>query len=282
VEPTATGSASDRSELRFDANLKWLFTEFPFERRFVAAATHGFEAVEVTAPYPYPAQILRQLLADAGLQLVLINSPGGETGSPTAYGSACHPADVAQFRAGVALALEYATALNSPYVHLMAGVVPDSVPYDLAYATYLENLAWAAEQASQTDVRLLVEVLNQRDVPGYLLRSQQQAVHAIQTVGNSRVRLTFDIYHCQVNEGDVTTRWRELWPLVGHIQVGDSPGRHEPGTGELCWDFLFGEIAAQGYNGWIGCEYRPSVDTASGLGWRDRYAFTPEGKKRRT
>lgn len=282
MEPDPTGSASGQSKLRFDANLKWLFTEFPFEQRFAAAATHGFEAVEVPAPYEYPTPALRQLLANAGLQLVLINSPGGEAGSPTAYGTACNPDHVAKFRAGVPLALEYAIALNVPYIHLMAGVVPDSVTYDVAYATYLENLAWAAEQAAQTDVTLLVEVINQRDVPGFVLRSQRQAVDAIETVGSSRVRLMFDIYHCQHNGGSVTAQWRELSPFVGHIQVADTPDRHEPGTGELRWEFLFGEIADRGYDGWIGCEYRPSSDTASSLGWRDRFAFTRDDTRHPT
>ena len=276
MERDPTGSASGRSKLRFDANLQWLFTELPFEERFAAAATYGFRAVEVPVPYSYRTPTLGHLLADAGLHLVLINSPGGEAGLPTEYGTACNPEQVAEFRAGIPRALEYATALSVPYIHLMAGIVPDSVPYNVAYATYVENLAWAADEAAQTDVTLLVEVLNQHDVPGFVLRSQQQAVDAIERVGNSRVRLMFDIYHCQRNEGSVMTRWRELLPMIGHIQVADAPDRHEPGTGELPWERLFGEIAARGYDGWIGCEYRPSVDTASSLRWRDRLAFVSE------
>ena len=282
MEANPTGSPGSRSKLRFDANLKWLFTEFPFEERFAAAANHGFEAVEVPAPYSYPTRTVRQLLDDAGLYLVLVNSPGGEAGSPMEFGTACNPDYLEEFRAGVLLALEYATALGAPYIHLMAGIVPDCVPYDVAYATYLDNLAWAAEQAAQTDVTLLVEVMNQRDIPGFVLRSLRQAVDAIETVGSRRVRLMFDIYHCQVNEGSVTTRWRELSPLIGHIQVADSPDRREPGTGELCWQFLFGEIAAKGYDGWVGCEYRPSMDTASTLGWLDRFAFVPDDTKQPT
>jgi hydroxypyruvate isomerase len=160
--------------------------------------------------------------------------------------------------------------------------VPDSVRYEVAYGTYLDNLAWAAQQAAHSDVTILVEVLDQRTAPGFVLRSQRQAVHAIQTVGDSRVRQTFDIYHCQRNEGDVTTLWRELLPWIGHIQVADTPDRHEPGTGELRWEFLFDEIAARGYNGWIGCEYQPSIDTPSSLGWRNRFASTLDDTKKQT
>jgi hydroxypyruvate isomerase len=267
--------------LRFDANVKWLFTELPFEHRFAAAAQHGFDAVEIPAPYAYPASTLTQWLADAGLLLVLINSPGGEPGSPSAYGNACHPGSLAEFRAGFELALEYATALPTRLIHLMAGVVPPEVPHERAKATYLENLAWAAQAARATDITILVEVLNQRDAPGFVLRSLAEAAEAISAAGGAQSRLLFDVYHVQVNQGDPTTRWRELSPIVGHVQIADSPGRHEPGTGELRWDYLFGEIAAAGYDGWIGCEYRPIADTASSLGWRDAYASPQRAKQPR-
>ena len=285
-QTAVTASATDRLEvataqggLRFDANLKWLFTDLPFERRFAASAEQGFEAVEIPAPYPYPTDRLRKWLAEADLQLVLINSPGGEAGSPTAYGNACHPDAVSEFRAGFELALEYATALDTPLVHLMAGVVPESVPHDLAKGTYLENLGWAADQAGQTEVTILVEVLNQRDVPGFVLRSLAEGAAAIAEAGGSQTLMLFDFYHAQVNEGDLTTKWRELSSIVGHVQVGDTPDRHEPGTGELCWDYLFGEIA-EVYDGWIGCEYQPATDTASGLGWRQKYADAAHRTKR--
>jgi hydroxypyruvate isomerase len=259
--------------LRFAANLKWLFTELPFEKRFDAAAAAGFAAVEVTAPYGHAIGELRRWLGNAGVRMVLANTPGGEDGSNTFYGLACHPESVAEFRAGIPLAIEYAVALDVPAVHMMAGVVPDGVPYDVGYATYLENLVWAAEQAAETDIMLVVEVLNQRNVPGFVLRSERQAVEAIDATGLAGIRLLFDVYHVQVNEGDVTTLWRELSPLVGHVQIGDPPGRHEPGTGELRWDFLFDEIAASGFDGWIGCEYRPSTtDTSLSLGWYRRFA----------
>jgi hydroxypyruvate isomerase len=257
--------------LRFDANLKWLCTEVAFERRCAAAAELGFAAVEIAAPYAYPVTSLRHWLAEAGVSLVLINSPGGEPGSLAAHGSACHPGAVAEFRSGAQLALEYATALGAPFIHLMAGVAPDDVPYERSYQTYLDNLAWCAEQAAKTEVTLLVEVINQRDVPGFVLRSLGQAAAVIQAVGSPAVRLLFDVYHCQVNEGDVTTRWRELATLTGHIQVADAPDRSEPGTGELNWDHLLGEISGSGYAGWVGCEYRPTRDTSSSLAWRQRY-----------
>jgi hydroxypyruvate isomerase len=277
TELTVDSAEPVRIDLRFDANLKWLFTEVPFERRFAAAAEHGFTAVEIAAPYAHTVRSLRRWLAEAGVSLVLINSPGGEPRSPTSYGSACHPGAVAKFRAGVQLALEYAAALDAPFIHLMAGVAPSEVPYEVSCQTYLENLAWSAEQAETTNVTLLIEVINQRDAPGFVLKSLGQAAAAIEAVRSSRVRLLFDFYHCQVNEGDVTTRWRQLAPLTGHIQVADVPDRSEPGTGELNWDHLLGEIARSGYGGWIGCEYQPARDTASSLAWRQRYNLANPG-----
>ena len=264
---------SDPIPLRLDANLKWLFTELPFEQRFDAAAQAGFTAVEFPSPYEYPAEQLIRRLADAGLRQILLNTPTGPPDGPTRSGCACQPDRVAEFRNGLLSALDYATALDVPIVHVMGGIQPPDVPRDQAFATYVANLAWAVAQAEQTGVTLVLEAINRRDVPGFVLESLEQADGVVQAIGSDRLALLFDVYHCQVGQGDVATRWRRLYPRVAHVQIGDAPDRTEPGTGELNWEFLFGEIARTGYTGWIGCEYHPVADTAAGLAWRDRYSI---------
>jgi hydroxypyruvate isomerase len=264
-----TGSSSP---LRFDANLKWLFTEVEFEQRFDRAAQAGFRAVEFPAPYEYPSSVLNKYLRDAGLRQVLINSPAGPEDSPDRHGSACIPALTAKFRDGLLRAVEYATDLGATVIHVMGGVRPDEVSSDAAFATYVANVAWAADQAAGTGVTLVLEAINQRDAPGFVLQSIDQAADVVRAVGSPHVALLFDVYHCQVSRGDLTTRLRELLPLTGHIQVADVPDRTEPGTGEIAWGHIFAEIGNAGYAGWIGCEYRPAADTAGGLGWLRRFA----------
>ena len=255
---------------RFCANLGFLFAEMPFLDRFDAAARVGFTAVEYAVPYDYPAPELRARLQDAGLQQVLINSPAGNRAAGE-RGMACVPGRVAAFRDSIGQALDYATALDCKQVHVMAGNPPPEVAWDTAAALYAANLAWAAEQASAAGVKLVIEPLNPRDAPGYLLRTQEQGAAIVAAIGHDRLGLQFDIYHCQTAQGDVTRRLEALMPVIDHMQLADVPGRHEPGTGEIGWDYLFGHIDALGYGGWIGCEYNPAGDTVAGLGWRRRY-----------
>jgi hydroxypyruvate isomerase len=251
---------------RLCANLKWLFTEWPFLDRFAAAAEAGFKAVEYASPYEHPAAEIRARLRACGLKQVLFNTPaaGGS-------GLACIPGQREAFRDGVKQALDYAAALECPLVHLMAGIQPAGVSHDTAAAVYGANLAWAAELAAAAGVRLTLEPINQRDVPGFFLRSQEQGADFIAAVGCERVGLQFDVYHCQVAQGDVTRRLATLLPVIAHLQIADAPGRNEPGSGEIAWDYLFRRIDELGYQGWVGCEYRPAKDTLSGLGWRGRY-----------
>lgn len=256
--------------LRFSANLNWLFTEQPFLGRFEAAARAGFRGVELLAPYEAPAQVVRERLDAAGLELVLINSPAGDRARGE-RGMACIPGREAAFRDSVHRALDYATTLGCPLVHLMAGAKPEDVPADTAAALYAVHLAWAAEQAHAAGIRLAIEAINHRDIPGYLLSTQEQAAALVQAIGPERVGLQFDLYHCQTAQGDVARRMEALLPLITHMQVADVPGRHEPGTGEIGWRYLFGRIEALGYAGWIGCEYGPEGDTVAGLAWRRRY-----------
>jgi hydroxypyruvate isomerase len=268
------------------ANLKWLFTEKAFLERFEAAARSGFNAVEYASPYEYPAADLRARLQDCGLEQVLINTPAGDRADGGGSGFACVPGRQAKFRDGLKQALEYATALDCGLVHVMAGIQPSEVSYDAAAAVYAANLIWAAEAAKGSGVKLVLESINQRDVPCFFLRTQEQGAALVDAIGSDRVGLQFDIYHCQVAQGDITRRMEKLMPLIAHLQLADSPGRNEPGTGEIAWEYVFKRIDELNYRGWIGCEYRPLGETAAGLAWRKRYglhepsSLPPTGRSR--
>jgi hydroxypyruvate isomerase len=255
---------------RFCANLGFLFPDIPFLERFAAAACAGFSGVEFASPYEYPAAELRSRLKDSGLTQVLINSPAGNRAAGE-RGFACLPGRERSFRDGVEQALDYAVALGCQRVHVMAGVPPTDVALDTAAALYAANLAWAGERGLAAGVKLVIEPLNPRDAPGYLLRTQEQGAAIAATIGRDRLGLQFDIYHCQIAQGDVTTRLGALMPAIDHMQLADVPGRHEPGTGEIGWDYVFRRIDELGYAGWIGCEYTPLGGTAEGLAWRQRY-----------
>ena len=255
---------------RFAANLGFLFTELPFLDRFEAAARAGFKGVEFASPYEYPAAELRSRLDAAGLTQVLINSPAGNRAAGE-RGFACLPGREADFRDGVTEALDYAVALGCPCIHVMAGVPPKDLARDTSLALYAANLAWAGEKGLAAGVKLVIEPLNQRDAPGYLLNRQEQGAAIAAAIGRDRLGLQFDIYHCQTAQGDLTTRLANLMPSIDHMQLADVPGRHEPGTGEIGWEFVFRRIDELGYRGWIGCEYNPEGDTVEGLAWRRRY-----------
>lgn len=257
--------------LRFCANLSFLFTELPFLDRFEAAAQAGFEGVEMLSPYEHPATAIRERLLGAGLKQVLFNTYAGDRAGGE-RGMAYIPGRQQECRDTIRQALDYAAALDCRLVHFMAGVRPPEVPRTTALSLYAVNLAWAAEQAHAAGVRLTVEAINQRDIPGYLLETQEDAAEVVRAIGPDRVGLQFDIYHCQTSQGDVARRLETSMPLIAHMQVADVPGRHEPGTGEIGWDFLFRRIEALDYRGWIGCEYQPDRDTVAGLGWRRHYA----------
>lgn len=255
---------------QFCANIGFLFPEVPFLDRFAAAARAGFTGVEFASPYEHPVGELRRRLTDNGLTQVLINSPAGNRAAGE-RGFACLPGREGHFRDGVQQALDYAVALDCKLVHVMAGVAPADLAYDTALALYATNLAWAGERALKAGVKLVIEPLNPRDAPGYLLRTQEQGAAIVAAVGHDRLGLQFDVYHCQTAQGDVTTRLAALMPVIDHMQLADVPGRHEPGTGEIGWEFLFRRIDELGYPGWVGCEYAPAGDTVAGLAWRQRY-----------
>jgi len=254
---------------RLAANLSMMFNEVPFLDRFAAAGKAGFKAVEFLFPYDFPAAEVRARLADAGLTQALFNAPPGDWAKGE-RGLASLPGRQQEFRDGIGKALEYATVLDCPIVHVMAGI-PTGVAPATAAALYAANLAWAAEQAVAAGKKLVVEPINHRDMPGYYLNTVEQGAAIVEAIGRDRLGLQFDIYHCQVTQGDVTKRLETLFPVVAHIQIADVPARNEPGTGEIGWDYIFKRIDALGYAGWVGCEYRPAGDTVAGLAWRQKF-----------
>ncbi|MFF8844223.1 2-oxo-tetronate isomerase [Streptomyces sp. NPDC015127] len=260
---------------RFAANLSMMYTEHDFLDRFAAASADGFEAVEYLFPYDHDPAELRRRLDDHGLKQVLFNAPPGawESGE---RGIAALPGREAELRSAIDRALEYAEALDCPRVHVMAGLVrPDTTPAERAEHrdTYLANLAWAAERAGAAGVDLLIEPINGRDMPGYFLNRQAEAHAVVREVGASHLKVQLDLYHCQIVEGDLTTTLRRDLPTgrVGHLQIAGVPDRHEPDRGELAIRHLFTVVDELGFDGWIGCEYRPRAGTSEGLGWLNDY-----------
>ncbi|HTB46219.1 MAG TPA: 2-oxo-tetronate isomerase [Acetobacteraceae bacterium] len=256
---------------RFAANLSMMFNEVPFLDRFAAAAKAGFQGAEFLFPYDHPAAEIRKRLNDAGLAQVLFNMPPGDWAN-NERGLASLPGRQKQFRDGVKLALDYAHALDCKLVHAMAGIVPADVSPVTAASVYAANLAWAAEQAAPAGVKLVIEPINHRDMPGYFLNTQAQGAAVVEAIGRDRLGLQFDVYHVQITEGDITKRMERYMPVIAHMQVADVPARNEPGTGEIGWGFVFRRMDELGYAGWVGCEYRPAGDTVAGLGWRERFS----------
>jgi len=256
---------------RFAANLSMMFNEVPFLDRFALAAKAGFKGVEFLFPYEHPAAEIAQRLKDNGLQQVLFNAPAGDFAKGE-RGMAAIPGKQAAFRESIKLALEYATTLACPRLHIMAGLKPEGVAHDTLTAVYGANLAYAAEECAKVGVKPIIEPINHRDIPGFFLNTTDQAAAIIAAVGPEKLGMQFDLYHCQITEGDVVKRVEKHLPLIAHMQVADTPGRHEPGTGEVNWPFVFKTIDALGFRGWIGCEYRPAGETLAGLSWFTPYA----------
>jgi hydroxypyruvate isomerase len=271
---------------RFAANLSMLYPELDFLDRFEAAARDGFRAVEYLFPYAWEPAELAARLSSNGLQQVLMNAPPGGTGREAIArawdggdrGLACLPGREAEFREGFALALRYAAALSCPRLHVMAGLVPGERTREELRAGYVANLRWAAREAARQGVQVQVEPINTRDIPGFFLNRQDHAHELVQEIGEPNVQVQMDLYHCQVVEGDVASKIRRYLPTgrVGHFQIAGVPQRHEPDVGELNYPYLFtviDEVAAQcGWDGWVGCEYRPARGavpggTTDGLGW---------------
>jgi len=254
---------------RFAANLSMLFTEVPFLDRFERAAKAGFQAVEFMFPYANTAAEIRARLEANQLELVLHNLPAGNWDAGD-RGIACLPDRVAEFRSGVMQAIEYATALGVPQLNCLAGKAPASVAAEVIHRTFVDNLRFAAAALKKAGLRLLIEPLNTFDIPGFHLHGTQQALDILDEVGADNAFVQYDIYHMQRMEGELAATLQRCLPRIGHVQLADNPGRHEPGTGEINYAFLFGHLDRIGYRGWVGCEYKPATDTEAGLAWLRR------------
>ena len=256
---------------RFAANLSMLFTEAPFLDRFELAAQAGFKAVEFLFPYAWPAQEIRSRLEAHGLTLVLHNLPAGDWGAGE-RGIACHPDRVEEFRQGVAQAIEYATALGVKQLNCLIGKTPQDVEDQLLHQTVLTNLRYAAAELKKAGLQLLIEPLNTFDVPDFYVHRTRQAIGLLLQVGADNAFVQYDIYHAQRMEGELAATLNTFLPLIGHVQLADNPGRHEPGTGEINYPFLLAWLDRIGYEGWVGCEYKPETSTQAGLGWLRPFA----------
>lgn len=256
---------------RFAANLTMLFNEVDFLARFEAAARAGFSGVEYLFPYAFSADELAKQLKVHQLTQVLHNLPAGNWDKGE-RGIAILPDRVDEFREGVETAIGYAKALNCPQVNCLAGLVPDGVDAKVLNDTFVDNLKFAASALKAEGIKLLIEPINTRDIPKFYLTNTAQAVALINAVGSDNLFVQYDIYHMQIMEGDLAPTIESNLRHIAHIQLADTPGRHEPGTGEINYPFLFRHLDEIGYGGWIGCEYKPEKTTPEGLGWFAPYA----------
>jgi hydroxypyruvate isomerase len=254
----------------FCANLTLLFNELPFMDRFAAAAKAGFKGVEYLFPYDYAKDELAAALRKHGLQQVLHNLPAGDWAKGE-RGIACHPTRVGEFQDGVGRAVEYATALGCNQVNCLAGLCPDGVDAERQRTTFVANLKFAALKLKHSGIKLLIEPINTRDIPGFYLTGSKQALGIIDEVASDNLYLQYDIYHMQIMEGDLARTIEANLARIPHMQLADNPGRNEPGTGEINYAFLFDFIDRIGYRGWIGCEYKPKTTTEEGLSWIKPY-----------
>ncbi len=251
--------------LKFDPNLRWLFTELPMPERYQAAARAGFKGVEIAFPYETPAAELGRVLSDLDLSLVQVLAPfdwdGGERGM------AALPGRQADFRRSMETAIEYGGRVGKPMIHVMPGNIGPELDRKACMDNFLENIAWAADTAAAAGMTLILEPCCEARFPQFLYHRLSEGADVIRAVGRENVKLCFDTYHVQMEEGGITARLQEFFPYIGHIQIGNVPGRHEPGTGEIHFPYLFEQIEKLGWDRWIGCEYTPSGHTLDTLGW---------------
>jgi 2-dehydrotetronate isomerase len=254
---------------RFAANLSWLYQEVPFLERFNAAAKSGFNAVEFLFPYSVPARRIAQKLSETSLATVLFNLPPGDFDRGD-RGIAAIPGREKDFQASVQVALEYAQALQAPRLHVMAGIT-SNLDSNCAKQTYLSNIQFVLEQTTSLDLMITLEPLNHYDVPGYFLSTLEQAASIVTELNHPRLKIQLDWYHVQIMGGDLMRRTEQFFPQVGHIQIAGVPGRNEPDLGEINVAPLFKLIDKLGYQGWIGCEYKPIGKTEDGLAWLNQF-----------
>ena len=255
---------------KFNANLTMLYNEVDFLDRFAAAKKTGFQGVEYLFPYDFDKHQLADLLQANALVQVLHNLPAGDWGGGE-RGIACLPDRVGEFQDGVGKAIEYATALGCEQVNCLSGIAPSGVADEVVKETFVNNLKFAAEKLSEAGIRLLIEMINTRDIPGFYLKGTHQALDILDAVASENLLLQYDIYHMQIMEGDLATTIQTNFAKIAHMQLADNPGRNEPGSGEINYPFLFDFIDKLGYTGWIGCEYKPATTTEAGMDWVKPY-----------
>ncbi|CAB3688718.1 Hydroxypyruvate isomerase [Achromobacter denitrificans] len=259
---------------RLAANLTMMYTEHPFLDRYAAAARDGFSGVEFLFPYEFAAAELKSRLEEHGLTQALFNAPPGDWAAGE-RGIASLPGREGEFERGFDQALEYAAALGNRSLHVMAGLIRPEQDRAAHREAYLKNLAAAARAAASAGITVVIEPINTRDIPGFFLNRQDEAQAVCAEVGAANLKVQFDIYHCQIVEGDIAVKLQRDMAGIGHIQIAGVPDRHEPDLGELNYPYLFERIDALGYAGWIGCEYRPKAGTSAGLGWARPYLAKP-------
>ena len=257
---------------KFAANLSFIFQEVGFLDRFAAAAACGFKAVEYLSPHEHPPEVISEQLSRHGLVQALFNMPPGDWAAGE-RGIAALSGREQEFRDGLEKALIYAKATNCRLVHAMAGVLPAGNDRVAAERTYVANLQYAAERLAREGITVIIEPINNRDIPGYFLNTTTQAMSIIERIAHANLKLQLDLYHVQIMEGDLAHRIRALAGHYPHVQIAGNPGRNEPDIGEINYRFLFDLFDELGYAGWIGCEYRPKGETRAGLGWAKRYGI---------
>ena len=256
---------------RLSANLTLMFPELPFLDRLAAAAEQGFRAVEWMFSYEIPAEEIRDRLRRLELEVVLINAPAGDWEGGE-RGLAGLPGREKEAHESARCAIAYAQTIGCRRVHVMAGKRDESVPRNAQLDTMVANVCMAADIAAPAGVSIMIEPLNRSvDMPGYLLAGSFEGMEIIERAARPNVLLQYDVYHMQVTEGDLMRTMKHLLPQIGHIQIADNPGRNEPGTGEINYPNLLAALDSLGYEGWVGCEYRPKDDTVAGLGWAQPY-----------
>ncbi|MBR3369516.1 MAG: hydroxypyruvate isomerase family protein [Rhodobacteraceae bacterium] len=253
---------------RFSANLSMLYQEHAFLDRFAAAASDGFGAVEYMSPYDHPPEAVAKALADSGLAQALFNLPSGDWAAGE-RGLGGLPDRKQEFRDGVEQAIRYAQALNCTQVNCLSGIAPPA-----SETVLVENLKFAADTLGEAGIRLLLEPINTRDIPGFLVTGTDQYERIYAAVGSDNLFLQYDFYHMQIMQGDLVPTFERLQNHIAHVQIADNPGRHEPGTGEINYDHIFSSLDRLGYTGWVGCEYKPSAGTSQTLGWRNAWRQT--------
>ena len=252
------------------ANLSMLFTELDFPDRFAAAAKAGFKGIEYLFPYAYEPDELASKLQQNNLVQVLFNLPAGDWDAGE-RGIACDPVRINEFREGVDKAISYADVLGNDRINCLAGIPPEGIDTQTARQTLVGNLQYAAEKLKSANIRLMIEAIKTIDIPGFFINNTIQATEIRERVGSDNLFLQYDIYHMQIMEGDLARTIENNLDAIGHIQLADNPGRHEPGTGEINYHFLFKHLNRIGYQGWVGCEYKPATTTDEGLSWVDNY-----------